>query len=343
MLPKISVVIPVYNSAKYLRECLDSVVSQSFSDWEVVAVDDGSPDESPAILDEYAAKESRIKVIHKENGGVSAARNDGLVVAAGEYVLFVDSDDYLEQDALRLAYEEAIRVNADVVIGDYFAVSAKGRRRYHFFSKSFVANDRTMIEKLQQTMLYSGYSPYFSNTCGYLFGAQWTKLFRRSMLIQNAVNFPTSISLFEDGVFGLTAFEHSKVISYLSVPFYNYRVLTTSLCHSYKYNNIDLYKRISSEVCSLAERFAKGPDFYDAYETRFIYYAKKQVGQIFASNMGFWNKYRECKKLLTNEFYVPFLKKIAVKPLVMNERLFGRLVRLKLYLLLSVLMQVRRG
>ena len=245
--------------------------------------------------------------------------------------------------ALRLAYEEAIRVNADVVIGDYFAVSSKGRRRYHFFSENFVASERTLIEKLQQTMLYSGYSPYFSNTYGYLFGAQWTKLFRRSMLVENAVRFPTSISLFEDGIFGLTAFEHSKVISYLSVPFYNYRVLETSLCHSYKYNNIDLYKRISSEVCSLAERFAKGPDFYDAYETRFIYYAKKQVGQIFASNMGFWNKYRECKKLLTNEFYVPFLKKIAVKPLVMNERLFGRLVRLKLYLLLSVLMQVRRG
>ena len=67
------------------------------------------------------------------------------------------------------------------------------------------------------------------------------------------------------------------------------------------------------------------------------------MGQIFASDMGFWNKYRECKKLLTNEFYVPFLKKIAAKPLVMNERLFGRLVRLKLYLLLSILMQVRRG
>ena len=342
-MPAVSVVIPVYNSAKYLRECLDSVIAQTFSDWEVVAIDDGSPDESPAILDEYAARDARFKVVYKANGGVSAARNDGLDAATGEYVLFVDSDDYLEQDALRIAYEEALRVNADVVIGDYFAVSSKGRHRYHFFSENFIASERSLIEKLQQTMLYSGYSPYYSNSCGYLFGAQWTKLFRRSMLVENAVRFPTSISLFEDGMFGLTAFEHSKVISYLSVPFYNYRILETSLCHSYKYNNIDLYERISLEVSSFAKHFAKGSDFYDAYETRFIYYAKKQVGLIFASDLGFWNKYRECKKLLTSEFYVPFLKKVATKPLVKNERLFGRLVRLKLYLLLSVLMQVRRG
>ncbi len=343
MTPKISIVIPVYNSAKYLRECLDSVVAQTFSDWEVVTVDDGSPDESPAILDEYASRDARFKVIHKANGGVSAARNDGLDAATGEYILFVDSDDYLEQNALRIAYEEAIRVNADVVIGDYFAVTPKGRRRYQFFSENFVATERSLIGKLQQTMLYSGYSPYYSSSCGYLFGAQWTKLFRRSMLVEKVVRFPTSISLFEDGVFGLTAFEHAKVISYLRVPFYNYRVLETSLCHSYKYNNIDLYKRISFEIRSLAERFAKGPDFYDAYETRFIYYAKKQVGHIFASDLKFWDKYRECKKLLTNEFYIPFLNKIATKPLVKNERLFGRLVRLKLYLFLSFLMQVRRG
>ena len=81
MTPKVSIVIPVYNSAKYLRECIDSVLAQFFSDWEVVAVDDGSSDDSPAILDEYAAKDSRIKVIHKANGGVSAARNDGLAAA----------------------------------------------------------------------------------------------------------------------------------------------------------------------------------------------------------------------------------------------------------------------
>ena len=99
-MPAISVVIPVYNSQKYLRECIDSVLAQSFADFEVVAVDDGSSDESPAILDEYAAKDSRVKVVHKANGGVSAARNDGFDVVSGDYVLFVDSDDYLAADAL---------------------------------------------------------------------------------------------------------------------------------------------------------------------------------------------------------------------------------------------------
>ena len=344
MTPKISVIIPAYNSAKYLQECLNSILNQSFTDIEIIAVDDGSTDgETPRILDNAEKNDARVRVIHKENAGVSAARNDGLLAALGEYVLFADSDDYLSMNALQTFYENAKQTAADIVIGDYFAVTTKGLKRHEFFSKPFVVRDRSLIEQLQQTMLYCGYSPYYSKSCGYLFGAQWTKLFRREMLVKNNILFPTAISLFEDGIFGLTAFEFAKTISYLQKPVYYYRILQSSLCHSFEYNHLDLYKRISEEINSFMERYGKGQNIYDAYEARFVYYAKKQVGQIFASNAGFWEKYRQSKRLLTDAFYVPFLKKINKKPLVQNEKLFGLLVRCKLYLLLSVLMQIRRG
>ena len=99
-MPKISIIIPVYNAEKYLRNCLDSVLNQSFADWEMLLVDDGSTDASPSICDEYAAKDGRIRVFHKENGGVSSARNLGLDNAKGEYITFIDSDDWWEEGAM---------------------------------------------------------------------------------------------------------------------------------------------------------------------------------------------------------------------------------------------------
>ena len=98
---KLAILIPVYNAEKYLRECLDSVLAQTFPDWEAICVDDGSTDGSGAILDEYAAKDGRFRVIHQKNAGVSAARNAALDVAKGEWVCFVDADDVIDRDWLR--------------------------------------------------------------------------------------------------------------------------------------------------------------------------------------------------------------------------------------------------
>ncbi len=344
MAPKISIVIPVYNSAKYLRECLDSICNQSFEDWEIIAIDDGCRDESAAILDEYADHDKRIRVIHKANGGVSAARNDGLSAAIGEYVLFVDSDDWLEAEALLIYWDEACRVNADVVIADHNSIYESGLvKRYKFFSQNFVTSDRDMIDKLQQTMLYGSFSPYYSENCGYLFAALWTKLFRREILIENHVEFSTNISLYEDGMFDLYAFEFVKTVAYVQKPLYNYRILNSSLCHSYKYNSLDLYKRISEEILRFLKSRKKTTAFENAYETRFVYYAKKQIGQLFSSNLSFFAKYRECRRLLTCDFYDGFLRKIPTMNLVKNEKTFGRLVSCKMFFLLSLLMQIRRG
>ena len=111
----ISVIIPVYNVEKFLAECVDSVLAQTYTDWEAILVDDGATDASGAMCDAYAAKDPRIRVIHRENGGLSAARNTGLKAARGEYVYFLDSDDYIEPDTLALLLETAEREQADVV------------------------------------------------------------------------------------------------------------------------------------------------------------------------------------------------------------------------------------
>ena len=97
---KVSAIVPVYNVEKYIYRCVDSILNQTFSDFELILVDDGSPDNCPQICDEYAKKDSRIKVIHKENGGLSSARNAGLDIASGEWISFIDSDDWIHKDYL---------------------------------------------------------------------------------------------------------------------------------------------------------------------------------------------------------------------------------------------------
>ena len=113
MSPFFSIIIPVYNVAPYLRECLDSVLAQTFTDWEAICVDDGSTDGSGAILDEYAAKDNRFRVFHQKNAGVSVARNNGLMLASGEWIWFVDSDDSIREGSLALI-KHALDNNKDV-------------------------------------------------------------------------------------------------------------------------------------------------------------------------------------------------------------------------------------
>lgn len=115
-MPKISVIVPVYNVAPYLKKCVDSIINQTFTDIEIILVDDGSTDESGTICDQYAQKDSRVKVIHKPNGGLSDARNSGLEVCSGEYIGFVDSDDWISPDMYETLIHFAVKEDLDVAM-----------------------------------------------------------------------------------------------------------------------------------------------------------------------------------------------------------------------------------
>lgn len=119
MRPKISIIIPMYNVEKYLRRCLDSVQNQTFQDWQAICVDDGSPDKSGSIAEEYAAKDKRFIVLHKENGGLSDARNAGMLRATGEYIMFLDSDDFIHPQTMEIAYNLAQKNKSDIVSFTY--------------------------------------------------------------------------------------------------------------------------------------------------------------------------------------------------------------------------------
>lgn len=126
-IPKVSILVPIYNVEKYLRRCIDSVLAQGFTDYELILVDDGSPDGCPQICDEYAMRDARIRVVHKENGGLVSARLAGFQEARGEYLMFLDSDDYLLEGAVRCLYEEITKGGYDIVKGRDVQVSPSGQ------------------------------------------------------------------------------------------------------------------------------------------------------------------------------------------------------------------------
>lgn len=142
---EISIIVPVYNVEKYLEKCVDSILNQTFKDFELILVDDGSPDNSGLICDQYAEKDSRVKVIHKENGGLSSARNAGIDIARGKYLGFIDSDDYIAEDMYELLYNNIIREKADLSICGIYHVY-EGKKLEKKSEKYMVLNrDEAMV------------------------------------------------------------------------------------------------------------------------------------------------------------------------------------------------------
>lgn len=344
-MPAVSVVIPVYNSAKYLRECLDSVIAQTFSDWEVVAVDDGSSDDSPAILDEYATKDSRIKVIHKVNGGVSAARNDGLAAASGEYVLFVDSDDWLSDNALQVLYEATLDCTVDVSIADHWLWKENGSESlHHFFAKEFSTDSADVIRDVQRMVLYKGYSPYPSPSCSYMFSALWSKLIRRELLVQNDIRFSSTLTLYEDGLVALQILEHARVIAYRQVPTYHYRVLNNSLCHINEQKLVTDCANIIREVGGFIRASESRDSLGEAFLARVLFLTKKMALRSFfcrGAQGSFFSRYKAFRNIFKAEPYSTAVKSTAKLKLCGNERSYGKLTGHGLFLLTALLYELR--
>lgn len=222
--PAISIIVPIYNSEKYLGRCIDSILSQSFTDFELILVDDGSKDTSPQICDEYASIDKRIRVIHKKNGGVSSARNMGLSAIFGEYFCFSDSDDTVEPNALKLMYEIINNGNFDLVIAGYNRYDESG-------TKIFGMNPSEVELLSKESALKEMYRPKDGDYQGYL----WNKLFRSDIIHQAGLTFNEEIYFNEDRLF-ITQYicALSRDVAYTRTPVYNYFAMSSGAMGSLK-------------------------------------------------------------------------------------------------------------
>ena len=232
--PKVSIIVPVYNVEKWLPECLDSLINQTLEDIEIICIDDGSKDKSGEILEEYAEKDEeriklkiitekiknkeeindeemkgRIRVIHQENKGVSAARNVGLNVASGEYVTFVDPDDYVHPECYKTVYKQAKKDNIDIIQFDNNNILNDAQKI--IIDKSEVDQSDSIVLDLEQFLKKIKAEMV------------WFKMFKSNILKDNNIRFMTDISIREDTCFSFMAFPRAKRFKIIPGKFYNYR------------------------------------------------------------------------------------------------------------------------
>lgn len=220
----ISLIVPVYNTADFLRQCLDSILGQTLRDIEVVCVDDGSTDSSADILEEYASSDSRIRVIHKENGGLVSARKAGIKEAAGEYIGYVDSDDWIEADMIERLYHVLLKENVDVVMCGRFEDTGNVSRPVYHGIPAGRYGKQDLINIVYPNMIVNG--AFFEWG---IFPSVWDKLFRRKSIEKYQIDVDNSLVMGEDAACVYPALLNADSIYVLHDCFYHYRQSAESM------------------------------------------------------------------------------------------------------------------
>jgi glycosyltransferase involved in cell wall biosynthesis len=240
---KLSIIVPVYNAEPYLRRCIDSILAQTFTDFELILVDDGSPDNCPAICDEYAEKDPRIVVIHKDNGGISDARNAGLDIAKGDYIGFVDSDDYIDAEMYEKMYNAAIMHDSDIVSCTYERIDiSRGKRSVSIsISDNILTSGNNILED------------YYSKTKWLIFTAVWNKIFKKELF--DNIRFPKG-KIYEDEYITPDLYSICGNTYIMKDPFYKYVCNEGSI----------LTSNFSAKRLDLLDMAVKNLEFFSQHE-----------------------------------------------------------------------------
>ncbi len=217
---KVSVIIPVYNTEKYLGECIDSVLHQTYNDLEIILVDDGSEDNSGKICDDYAAKDGRIIVIHKKNGGPSSARNAGIRVATGDFLYFIDSDDYIAPNAIELLTDYIIIEKADFVYYD-IEIVIETENKFGYYTKAVHTLNHETMEGYRILKRNISLKEHYPTIC--------TMFFRKDFVLENNLFFKRMIH--EDDLYSLAAYFSAERVAYLNKALYYRRFRSRSIMH----------------------------------------------------------------------------------------------------------------
>lgn len=223
--PKVTIIVPVYNAINTIKKCLNSIIAQTLKDWELILVNDGSLDGSGHICDEYAIQDSRFKVIHQENAGVSAARQIGLEVAKGEYIIHADPDDWVEPQMLEKLYVKAKTDDADMVICDFI----------------IEFDDKSSYSKQCPSSLDS--KIVLNDMFGKIHGSCCNKLVKRACIEHCKAKFPEGVNYCEDVCFNVQLLRNDIKVSYINEAYYHYIQYQTSITNKYTIESFNTQKK----------------------------------------------------------------------------------------------------
>lgn len=217
-----SIVVPCYNVEKYIKKCVLSILEQSYKEYELILVDDGSTDETPKILDSFAERNSKIKIIHKINGGLTSARKAGSKEAVGDYIVPVDGDDWIEPDYLSSVADGLKNQNIDLICCGYYEANKKTRvERYPISGET-----RILLKEEKEELIYKDLFHFFPNV--------WAKVYKRELYLRFQLSLDDKIIMGEDGAINFPLLMQAKDILYIKKPIYNYRLNPNSLTKNSK-------------------------------------------------------------------------------------------------------------
>lgn len=294
--PKVSIILPIYNVEKYLDRCMDSLLNQTLKDIEIIMVDDGSPDNCPQMCDEYAKKDSRVKVVHKKNGGLGFARNSGLDIANGEYVAFVDSDDYVGFDMYKTLYDRAEADKCDAV---FCGFRTEVRENKWMYSDEVDADKLWKGKDVQQFMLNMIASGAGVKAERLYQMSVWHSIYKRSLIDENHLRFVSEREVAsEDIPFQVDFLSKANTVAYVSKTFYSYCLNGTSLTATLKPEKYDRYKQLRTHLLSKSSDV----EYASRVNRLFIGYTRSYLYDIMNST---WkNKMDMIRKILSDNIWI---------------------------------------
>ena len=274
-MPEFSVIVPVYNVEPYLRQCVDSILAQTFSDFEVILVDDGSPDGCGAICDEYAAKDSRVTVVHQQNAGLARARKSGLLRASADYICFVDSDDWVKEDWLQTIHQCLMEGNwPDMLVFSY--VQDDGSTAQPLFAEAGLYDKARMESQIYPYMIWDQRKPFLTQL---LPAFQCMKVTRRELLAEHFISDDAYIPLFEDVAMTYECLYNADSLYICPEALYVYRIREGSLLH---HPDPDVYRKIKRSRDYMLEHLVlQAPELrvqVDAFfAVKFLFFLERDV------------------------------------------------------------------
>ncbi len=316
--PQISIIVPVYKVEKYLRQCVDSILTQTFTDFELLLIDDGSPDKSGEICDEYAEKDVRVRVYHKENGGVASARQYGTNRIKGKYVIHVDPDDWVELDMLDRLYSEIINNDADIVICDYFS------------NKDNIQTTVTVNSSNEKEILIA------EMIMGKVHGSLCNKLVKTDLYIKNNIGFIPGLNCREDLLVMIQLTFFSTKIKYLPQAFYHYCVNSDGFVGSNRLHITDAYQKDIRALLRQIEMFCVNHNITDKDILSAFRYRKVNDYCLIALS-GSLSEYQKDISIwddITNS-------EIQQTPMTIQKKIAGLFLKSNQRLLLNLLREIR--
>lgn len=337
---KVSIIIPVYNTPEqYLSPCVESIKQQTETDWEIIAVDDGSEKKCAELLDELAADDNRIRVFHKANQGVSAARNFGLHNSAGEFITFVDSDDTIEPTMLQRLCELQSEHNADIVMCHMDRIVNRISETVEFTGPSLAVFHKKDIPMLQEMMLsvLSHKEKYVWHTFVCTVGKMY-----KSSIVKN-IEFPINVGNGEDAIFGFKALEKINTMVVCDEPLYHYVQWDGSTAHSFNVKAVKSWENNRKEFYRILSEGNYDENIWKAYDMQGFEAIKLLLFTVFAhpKNNGVLTA-KDFKKSVESEWFSHSIKRIKIASLDdLKSKLVLFLLKAKMYKILILLTRIR--